>query len=168
MNNNDILRRVRYALDISNPKMIEIFQLSGCTLELPTLLKLLKREEEEEFISCSNPLLSFFLDGLIVLKRGRRENDTGQTPKPDGSLNNNAILKKLRIALDLKEDDMLAVMGLAGVIISKSELSALFRNKDHKHFKECGDQFLRNFLQGLTVQKRGAALDQDANRNEHA
>ncbi|HYS43776.1 MAG TPA: DUF1456 family protein, partial [Geobacteraceae bacterium] len=78
MNNNDILRRLRYALDISNPGMIEIFQLSGCTLELPTLLKLLKKEEEEEFISCSNPLLSFFLDGLIVHKRGRRESDSGE------------------------------------------------------------------------------------------
>ena len=156
MNNNDILRRVRYALDISNPAMIQIFQLSGCTLELPTLLKLLKKEEEEEFISCSNPLLSFFLDGLIIHKRGRRESDEGQAPKPDAGLNNNAILKKLRIALDLKEDDMLAVMDLAGVVLSKSELSALFRNRTHKHFKECGDQFLRNFLQGLTVKLRGA------------
>jgi uncharacterized protein YehS (DUF1456 family) len=137
--------------------MIDIFKLSGCTLELPTLLKLLKKEEEEEFISCSNPLLSFFLDGLIIHRRGRREGDDGQPPKPDASLNNNAILKKLRIALDLKEDDMLAIMKLAGVVISKSELSALFRNKGHKHFKECGDQFLRNFLQGLTVRNRGAA-----------
>lgn len=157
MNNNDILRRLRYALDISNPGMIEIFQLSGCTLEQPTLIKLLKKEEEENFISCSNPLLSFFLDGLIIHRRGRREGDDGQPPKPDASLNNNAILKKLRIALDLKEDDMLALMALAGVKISKSELSALFRNKGHKHFKECGDQFLRNFLQGLTVRNRGVS-----------
>lgn len=157
MNNNDILRRLRYALDISNPIMIDIFQLSGCTIEQTTLIKLLKKEEEEEFISCSNPLLSFFLDGLIIHKRGRRESDAGQAPKPDASLNNNAILKKLRIALDLKEDDMLAIMALAGVKISKAELSALFRNKDHKHFKECGDQFLRNFLQGLTVRNRGVA-----------
>lgn len=155
MNNNDILRRVRYALDISNPGMIDIFQLSGCSLEQPTLLKLLKKEEEEEFIACSNPLLSFFLDGLIIHKRGRRDSDTGEPPKPDASLNNNAILKKLRIALDLKEDDMLAIMLRAGVTISKSELSALFRNKEHKHFKECGDQFLRNFLQGLTARNRG-------------
>lgn len=157
MNNNDILRRVRYALDISNPGMIDIFKLSGCTLELPTLLKLLKKEEEEEFISCSNPMLSFFLDGLIIHKRGRRDGDDGQPPKPDASLNNNAILKKLRIALDLKEEDMLATLKLAGVVISKSELSALFRNKGHKHFKECGDQFLRNFLQGLTVRNRGVS-----------
>jgi uncharacterized protein YehS (DUF1456 family) len=154
MNNNDILRRVRYALDISNPGMIDIFKLSGCSLELPTLLKLLKKEEEEDFISCSNPMLSFFLDGLIIHKRGPREGDDGQPPKPDAALNNNAILKKLRIALDLKEEDMLATMKLAGVVISKSELSALFRNKGHKHYKECGDQFLRNFLQGLTMRNR--------------
>lgn len=154
MNNNDILRRVRYSLDISNPGMIEIFKLSGCTLELPTLLKLLKKEEEEDFISCSNPLLSFFLDGLIIKRRGKRESPEGQAPKPDAGLNNNVILKKLRIALDLKEEDMLATMKLAGVVISKSELSALFRNKGHKHFKECGDQFLRNFLNGLTRQYR--------------
>jgi uncharacterized protein YehS (DUF1456 family) len=155
MNNNDILRRVRYALDISNPGMIEIFKVSGCTLELPTLLKLLKKEEEDDFIACSNPLLSFFLDGLIVQKRGRKDSADGQPPKPDASLNNNAILKKLRIALDLKEEDMLAVLKLAGITLSKSELSALFRNKGHKHFKECGDQFLRNFLQGVTIRLRG-------------
>jgi uncharacterized protein YehS (DUF1456 family) len=161
MNNNDILRRVRYALDISNPGMIDIFKLSGCNLELPTLLKLLKKEEEDEFISCSNPMLSFFLDGLIIHKRGRRDGDSGQ-PKPDASLNNNAILKKLRIALDLKEEDMLAVLKLGGMAVSKSELSALFRNKGHKHYKECGDQFLRNFLNGLTARFRGTVADKDA------
>ena len=161
MNNNDVLRRLRYAMDISNPTMIEIFQLSGCTIEQPTLIKLLKKEEEEDFIACSNPLMSLFLDGLIVQKRGRRETDA-EPPKPDAALSNNAILKKLRIALDLKEDDMLAVMGLAGVKISKAELSALFRNKGHKHFKECGDQFLRNFLQGLTIRNRGKSAGSEA------
>jgi uncharacterized protein YehS (DUF1456 family) len=160
MNNNDVLRRLRYALDISNPVMIEIFQISGCTLEQPTLIKLLKKEEEEDFISCSNPLLSFFLDGLIIHKRGRKESAETGAPKADASLNNNAILKKLRIALDLKEDDMLALMALAGVKISKSELSALFRNKGHKHYKECGDQFLRNFLQGLTIRYRKVSPEQ--------
>ncbi len=160
MNNNDVLRRLRYALDISNPGMIDIFKLSGCRLEQPTLLKLLKKEDEEEFISCSNPLLSFFLDGLIVHLRGRRE--SVEAPKPDASLNNNAILKKLRIALDLKEADMLALMKLAGATISKSELGALFRNKAHKHYKECGDQFLRNFLQGLTVRHRKITPEQIA------
>lgn len=154
MNNNDILRRVRYALDISNPGMIEIFSLAGCTLELPTVLKLLKKDEEEDFIPCSNPLLAFFLDGLIIKKRGKRETCGEQPPKTDTSLNNNTILKKLRIALDLKEEDMIAIMQLAGVTLSKSELSALFRAKGHKHYKECGDQFLRNFLKGITTRLR--------------
>ena len=162
MNNNDVLRRLRYALDISNPAMIEIFQLSGCSIEQPTLIKLMKKEEEEDFIACSNPLLSFFLDGLIVTKRGHRESAEGETPKPDAALDNNSNLKKLRIALDLKEDDMLAIMQLAGVKMSKSELSALFRNKGHKHYKECGDQFLRNFLQGLTIRHRGTSPGQEA------
>ena len=124
------------------------------------MIKLLKKEEEEEFISCSNPLLSFFLDGLIIHKRGRKDSAETEAPKPDASLNNNAILKKLRIALDLKEDDMLALMKLAGVTISKSELSALFRTKGHKHYKECGDQFLRNFLQGLTIRNRKVTAEQ--------
>ena len=154
MNNNDIMRRVRYALDISNPSMVEIFKLVGCGMTEPTLLKLLKKEEEEEFIECSNPLMTFFLDGLIINLRGRRESDDVQAAAGALPLNNNAILKKLRIALNLKEDDMIAIMGLAGITISKSELTALFRNSGHKHFKECGDQFLRNFLKGVTLRNR--------------
>lgn len=154
MTNNDILRRLRYALDISNPAMVEIFKLSGCNIEQPTLIKFFKKEEEEDYIECSNPLMTFFLDGLIVHKRGRRESAVDQNLKPDTNLTNNIILKKLRIALDFKEDDMIAVMKLADIVISKSELSALFRNKGHKNFKECGDQFLRNFLKGLTIRYR--------------
>ncbi len=154
MTNNDILRRLRYALDISNPGMVEIFKLSGCNIEQPTLIKFLKKEDEEDYIECSNPLMTFFLDGLIIHKRGRRESSTEQVSKPPAELTNNTILKKLRIALDFKEDDMIAIMKLADITLSKSELSALFRNKGHKNFKECGDQFLRNFLKGLTIRLR--------------
>ncbi|MDO9309105.1 MAG: DUF1456 family protein [Pseudomonadota bacterium] len=154
MTNNDILRRLRYALDISNPAMVDIFKLSGCNIEQPTLLKFLKKEDEDDYIECSNPLMTFFLDGLITKNRGRREPTDGQVAKPDTNLTNNTILKKLRIALDFKEDDMIAVMKLADIVISKSELSALFRNKGHKNYKECGDQFLRNFLKGLTIRLR--------------
>lgn len=148
MNNNDVLRQLRYALDISNPDMVEMFKHSGCSMDQSTLLKLLKKEDEEDFIPCSNPLLSFFLDGLIVQKRGQQEGAPSSKANP--LLNNNDILKKVRIALELKEEDMLAILKLADVILSKPELTALFRAKGHKHYKECGDQFLRNFLQGLT------------------
>jgi len=156
--NNDILRRFRYALDISNPKMLEIFQVAGQEIDQPTLLALLKKEGEAEFLECSNSLLEFFFDGFITVKRGKQE---GVVPKPATAGRervNNIILRKMRIALEMKDEDMLAVMKLAGVSVTKSELGALFRSKEHKNYKECGDQFLRSFLNGLTIRHRGQSL----------
>jgi uncharacterized protein YehS (DUF1456 family) len=156
MTNNDILRRFRYALDISNAAMIDIFRQSGYEIDQQTLIDLLKKEDEEGYRECTPALMTLFLDGLIIQKRGRRESAAFPVVQNSDELTNNAILKKLRIALDLKEDDMIAIMRLASVTISKSELSALFRNPGHKNYKKCGDQFLRNFLQGLTIRFRSA------------
>jgi len=152
--NNDILRRFRYALDISNPKMLEIFRLAGRDLDQATLMALLKKEEDEGFLPCGSDLLEGFLDGLIILKRGPREGEPGDAPAPAGGLNNNLILRKLRIALEMRDDDMVAVMKLAGVHVTRSELGAFFRSRGHKNYKECGDQFLRSFLKGLTNRYR--------------
>lgn len=157
MTHNDILRRLRYALDISDPAMIAIFRLSGHNLEPSVLNGILKKEDEAGYLECSAVLMGLFLDGLIIHKRGARESAPGHAAKSDGTLTNNSILKKLRIALELKEDDMVAIMRLADIAMSKSELSALFRNNEHKNFKECGDQFLRNFLKGLTIRNRKSA-----------
>ena len=154
MTNNDILRRLRYALDISDPAMIAIFGLSGHNIELSVLKDLLKKEDEAGYLDCSDILITLFLDGLIIQKRGLNATVPGPKAKIDGALTNNAILKKLRIALELKEDDMIAIMKLVDIVISKSELSALFRNNEHKNYKECGDQFFRNFLKGLTIRNR--------------
>jgi uncharacterized protein YehS (DUF1456 family) len=151
MTHNDILRRFRYALDISNTTMIEIFRLSGHEIDTTTLLNLLKKELEPDYLDCSAGVLGNFLDGLIALKRGPRKT----VDQPAAELTNNEILKKMRIALELKEEDMMAIMKSANVAISRSELSALFRSKEQKNYKPCGDQFLRNFLQGLTVRYRG-------------
>lgn len=157
MTNNDILRRFRYALDISNAAMIDIFRQSGHEIDQPALIALLKKEGEAGCRECTPMLMTHFLDGLIIQRRGRREPAAGTAAVETGELTNNAILKKVRIALDLKEDDMIAIMQLASVTISKSELSALFRAPGHKNFKACGDQFLRNFLKGLTIRHRPAA-----------
>lgn len=154
MTNNDILRRVRYAMDISDPAMVGIFGLAGHAIEQSLLNGLLKKEDDPGYIDCSNNLICLFLDGLIILKRGKKESAPVQTVKTDAVLTNNTILKKLRIALELKEDDMIAIMKLVNTVISKSELTALFRNKGHKNYKECGDQFLRNFIKGLTIRNR--------------
>jgi len=155
------MRRIRYALDISDNKMIAIFNLSGHGIELSALQGLLKKEDEAGYLDCSSNLLRHFLDGLIIYKRGERESAAGHAAKADMVLTNNSILKKLRIAMALKEEDMMAIMKLVTIDISKSELSALFRSKEHKNFKECGDQFLRNFLKGLTIRTRNLPLHSD-------
>jgi uncharacterized protein YehS (DUF1456 family) len=154
MTNNDILRQLRYALNINDSTMIEIFKLSDHEIEQSSVTGILKKEDEEGFALCSDDVLRYFLDGLILHKRGRKEMRLGETRKSDSQLTNNAILKKLRIALELKEDDMLGILKLANVDISKHELTALFRKEGHKNYKECGDQFLRNFLKGLSIRYR--------------
>lgn len=151
---NDVLRRVRYALDFNDQTMIEIFALSDTEISRDDLLQLLKKDNEAGFVKLDNKLLDLFLDGLIVYKRGKLENQPEQPQKPASLLTNNGILKKLRIALEFKEIDMLDALKLAGFELSKGELSALFRQKGHKHYRECGDQILRNFLQGLTIRFR--------------
>lgn len=155
MTNNDILRRLRYALNLSDSEMVAIFKLSGHKIWPSALLDLLKKEGQAGYVDCRNDLLELFLDGLIIHRRGRRDNQAGPSARAATPLTNNSILKKLRIALDLKEGDMLAILEKANAHVSKAELSALFRRPGHRNYKACGDQFLRNFLQGLTVQYRG-------------
>lgn len=155
MTNNDILRRFRYALDISDTAIIEMLKLGGIEIDKTSLAALLKKEDDTGYVACRDEMMTAFLDGLILQKRGPREGPEPKTQPTDTRLRNNVILKKMRIALNLNEDDMLAIMKLADVVISTSELSALFRRKGHKHYKECGDQFLRNFLNGLTKRYRG-------------
>jgi uncharacterized protein YehS (DUF1456 family) len=119
--------------------MLEIFRVAGQEIDLPALLALLKKEDEDGFLDCSNSLLEFFFDGLITVKRGKQD---GVAPKPATAGKeriNNLILRKMRIALEMKDEDMLAVMS-GGVTVTKSELGAL--PQKHKNYKECGDQFL--------------------------
>lgn len=71
-------------------------------------------------------------------------------------MTNNDILKKLRVALKLRDEDIINVLNLAEFAVTKSEINALFRSEDHPNYKECGDQLLRNFLNGLIIYMRGS------------
>lgn len=71
------------------------------------------------------------------------------------ALTNNDIMKKLRVALKLKDDDIVHICSLVDFKLTKSELGAIFRNENHPKYMDCGDQFLRNFLNGLIIYKRG-------------
>lgn len=81
-------------------------------------------------------------------------------------MTNNDILKKLRVALKLRDDDIVKILELVDFRISKSELGAFFRNEDHPKYMECGDQILRNFLNGLVIHLRGPMPDKKSNSNK--
>jgi uncharacterized protein YehS (DUF1456 family) len=153
MLNNDVLRSLRYTLDVNDVQMAEIIQLSGKEVELETLDALLKKEDEEGFVACDDELMAHFLDGLVYFKRGKDDNRPAQPFELP--MTNNMVLKKLRVAFELKEDDMHAIMQSVDCPVSKPEMSALFRKFGHSNYRTCGDQFLRNFLKGLTLRVRG-------------
>lgn len=157
MTPNDVLRKLRYALNIPDPSMIEIFRHADRKVELSELKALLKKEDEDGFVACTDKVLGSFLDGFIIYQRGKKERDPMQVAQSDPPLNNNVILRKIRIALELKEDDMLGILKLTGTHLSGSELAAFFRKQGHKNYRECGDQVLRNFLKGLAIRYRERA-----------
>lgn len=146
MINNDILRRLRYTFDLGDDKMIAVFKKGGLGTTRESVSNWLRKEEEDGFVFLEDIDLAMFLNGFIIEKRGAKD---GVTPDPEEHLTNNMILRKLKIAMDMKDVDILALMEKSDFEVSKHELSALFRKKGHKHFRECKDQFLRNFLSGL-------------------
>jgi uncharacterized protein YehS (DUF1456 family) len=166
MNNNDKLIRLRYALDIRNTEMVEIFKLGGIELPKEEVLKILTRSKDnsddehddiDENEGLSDEMIESFLNGFIIFKRGKQEPKPGQPERPELSNEcvNNILLKKLKIALSLTTEDMQDIFLKAGIIVTKGELGALLRREGHKNYKECLDNFARNFLKGLAIKYRG-------------
>lgn len=153
MINNDVLRSLRFMLDIGDAKVAEISGLAGLETSAAHIGACLKKEDEPGFTPCTDELLAHFLDGLVIFRRGR--DDSRQPPPIELPLSNNTVLKKLRVAFELKEDDLHAILQAADFPVSKPELSALFRKAGHSNYRVCGDQLLRNFLKGLTLRLRG-------------
>ena len=151
MDNNDILRRIRYCFDFDDQKMISLFALAELPVTRAQVSDWLKQDDDPEYKSCNDLHLATFLNGLIIDKRGKKD---GPQPKPEKRLSNNLIFKKLKIALNLKAEDVLELLQLADLVICKHELSAFFRNPGHKHYRECKDQVLRNFLKGIQLKNR--------------
>ena len=151
MTNNDFLRRLRYALNIKDNIMVQIFKKGNIIVTREDVIDYLKKDINEGLKKLSNNDLISFLDGLIIQKRGKKEDGT-PVPKIKVTKNNlnNILLRKLRIALAFKSYDMIRIFKLGGIEISEGELSALFRREDHKNYKECGDKYVRVFLKGLT------------------
>ena len=148
MTNNEVMRSVRYALELKNREVVAMIKAGDMELSVLDVVDLLKNEEEEGFALCSAETMHAFLDGLIYECRGPRD---GPAKKfSTATINNNMILRKLRIAFEMRDIDVVDTLKGVGFTVSKSEITALFRAPSHRHYMECGDQFLRNFLKGLT------------------
>lgn len=151
MLNNDILRRIRYTFNLDDSKMISIFGLADHQVTRAQVSDWLKKDDDPSFQECNDTEFAIFLNGFINKKRGKKE---GAQPESEKILTNNIIFMKLKIALNLKAEDVLEIMELAEFRMSKHELSAFFRKPGHKHYRECKDQILRNFLIGMQLKYR--------------
>lgn len=151
MINNDVIRSVRFMLNISEFKLVDIVKLGGGEVTQAEMNAFLKREDEPGFVECGQNVMTRFLNGLIYFKRGKDETRPPLSPELP---TNNVVLKKLRVAFELKDDEIISMLADSGFNVSKTELSALFRKEGHQNYRVCGDQFLRNFLKGLTKKLR--------------
>lgn len=151
MTNNDVLRRIRYIFNYNDNKMMKLFHEGGYEATRAEISDWMKQDDDPAYVNCPDSRFAAFLNGLIVEKRGRRD---GEQPKPEQKLNNNMIFMKLKIAMNMKAEDVLEILKLSNFNISKHELSAFFRRPDHKHYRECKDQVLRNYLKGLQAKER--------------
>jgi len=163
--NNYCLRRLRYALNLNDKLMLKLFSLASYQLSVNELKPYLAKEYSKEFVPLPDYLLLIFLDGLIIHKRGKREGEPEMTQAERVSmakkqqLTNNLVVNKIKIALSLTTESMIDILMLADFRISKSEISAFFRNPNHRNYRECGNQFLRNLLTGITLKYQSKSKD---------
>ncbi|MGZ3726314.1 MAG: DUF1456 family protein [Pseudobdellovibrio sp.] len=149
MTNNDVIRSIRYALNLNNKNLRDIILSAGLEVSAKDMDDCMRDEEDPEYLPCDDDIMSHFLDGLIYFKRGK---DESRPPQPfELPVTNNVVLKKLRVAFALKEPDMHEVIEMGGYKIGRSELSAFLRKRGQPNYRECGDQVLRYFLKGLSV-----------------
>jgi len=172
MENNDILIRFRYALDIKDTDMIKIFKMGGVTVTKEELQKMLLKPKDsgtigsvqekpvdEDINQCDHQTLESFLNGFIIFKRGKQESKPEESDKQafmikDSRTVNNVFLKKVKIALSLTSEDMLDIFKTSGINLSNSELSALLRREGQRNYRVCGDRYVKCFLKGLAARYR--------------
>ncbi len=152
-----MLRRLAFAFAMSYETVVQVYALTGYRMKVAVLVNMLKKEEDPDFFECSDTVLELFLDGLITYRRGAKDGAAPgmpTTPVKKERLTNNMILRKIKIALSLKDFDVVSILLAANFKVTKSEVNALFQRKEHRNFQECGNQLLRNFLVGLTEKLR--------------
>ena len=151
MTNNEILRRIQHALNLKNAQIIKAIEQADVTVAHDQVINWLKDDNDKSCSKMKDKELAVFLNGFINLKRGKKE---GEQPKPEVALTNNMIFMKLRIALNMKAEDVLDVLEVVGVSLSKYEIGAYFRKPENKNYKVCEDQLLCDYLNGVQFTNR--------------
>ncbi len=126
--------------------MMALFASANMTVSREQVSQWLKKDNDSDFVVCSDIELASFLNGFINEKRGKKE---GPQAVAERRLTNNIILTKLKIALNLKAEELISLLDSVDFRLNKPELSAFSRKPDHKHYRECKDQVLRNLLQAI-------------------
>jgi uncharacterized protein YehS (DUF1456 family) len=147
MKPGQLLYKIKEALHLDNETMMRIYELEGYPMSEKRLKAILKKPSAKGHESATYEELGIFLDGLIRLRRGEIAN-----PPPEDAeieLDNNLILKKLRIALELKDPDMEVIFELGERPLSRSKLRDLFRSPQHPKYLLCSGAMLNDFLLGL-------------------
>ncbi len=150
-----MLRRIRYTFNLRDEKVASILALANCQVSQQQVQRWLLKDDDANMLPLTDIELASFLNGFIIEKRGKKE---GKVPEPEAQLSKNLILLKLKIALKLQNEDIIGLLAGTGFTIGKAELTAFFRKPDHKNYRHCKSQFLRNFLQALQDKYRQVKL----------
>jgi len=142
---NKILQRIAKALYFNVNDIVHIYELEEFPKSKDEIRALLQDEHSKKFKEASYEDLGIFLDGLVSKKRGKLD----KANEEEQALSNNLILKKLRVALNLKSHEMVMIFALVDIEISPSQINAFFRKEGHKNYRPCSDKMLFDFLDGL-------------------
>jgi uncharacterized protein YehS (DUF1456 family) len=134
------------SLKLDKVDILKAYRLVDKKITQDDVDDILREPSDEKFILLSDEGFELFLNGFITYKRGPSKKKAGKKQKIYFS--NNVILKKLKIALDLKDEDIIEIFANDGLEITKSQLSAYYRRDGHVNYRKCSDSLLKRFIKG--------------------
>jgi uncharacterized protein YehS (DUF1456 family) len=149
MRTNDIFRQLTQALTLSTQDIQALFAVTDIDLSDKDVANLLKTDYQPGFSAMPDYILLIFLNNLIDQKRGKKADAEVAVIDKFAKVSNNDVLKKLRVAFTLHEQDLRDLLKLVTIELTKSDLAALFRKAGHEHFQACNDELVLDFIEGL-------------------
>jgi uncharacterized protein YehS (DUF1456 family) len=160
MRTNDIFRKIVQSLPLDTPQIQSLFAPSDIDLSDKDVANLLKTDYQPGFEAMPEYILIIFLNNLIDQERGKKADAVAEAIEKHAKISNNDVLKKLRIAFVLHEQDLRGALKLVTIELTKSDLAALFRKAGHEHYKACDDELVLDFIEGIGLllqQKKAGA-----------